>query len=87
MNTLFLSYVLMPHTYLLFIHSLTPLYTPPTLNTYYLHPLFICTPISYPTNPCLGRDESSTEARVVIKKMRGFRSDGDVEVGCRGVVV
>ncbi len=28
----------------------------------------------------LGRDEQSTEARVVIKKLRGFRNDEDVEV-------
>ena len=28
----------------------------------------------------LGRDENSPEARVIIKKMRGFRLDADVEV-------
>ena len=28
----------------------------------------------------LGRDEHSPEARVIIKKMRGFRLDTDVEV-------
>jgi hypothetical protein len=27
----------------------------------------------------LGKDEKSAEARVVIKQMRGFRHDGDVE--------